>query len=333
MTRAATSAQMSSAPPSRAALIRQRPVIRSGGQPQQVGHDDADEADPARDGDRRAGGGGDGQHGEVLGLLHGDAEMHRRGLAHGQPVERAAKGAGADQGQQDQRAGGDDLGPGGAGQRAHLPECQVAQLLVVGGVDEDARQRPGQRRQREARQQHGRHRGAAAMGGDAIEQHDREPASGEGGDGHEVHARDRLDRGGQRGAEYDGADRAKACAGADADDARIGQRVAEEPLKHGARDRQRRPHQQAQQGAGQADVEQHHAFELGQRLARGHVPQRRPERGARGADGQAGDAGARQQQRQPDMRLAGQRAPVTGSGRASGRRASRSRPTSAAQDP
>ena len=68
----------------------------------------------------------------------GDAHVEGCCFAERQGVEAARQEGQRQQGKEDDRSGRGDLRPGGAGERAHAPEGQVAQLLVVGHVDQDA---------------------------------------------------------------------------------------------------------------------------------------------------------------------------------------------------
>ena len=107
-------------------------------QTQQMRHDDADEADAAADRDRGAGRGGDDEDRHMFQPLHRDAEMAGGRFAERQRVEAARQEGRRRERRQDDRPGGDDLGPGRAGERAELPEGQVAQLPVVGHEDQHA---------------------------------------------------------------------------------------------------------------------------------------------------------------------------------------------------
>ena len=69
-------------------------------------------------------------------------------------------------------------------------------------------------------------------------------------------------------AEHDHQNRAKACAGGDADEAGIGQRVAEQALHDRAGDGERGADQEAEDGARQADIEDDDAVAGAQRLFR-----------------------------------------------------------------
>ena len=118
-------------------------VVRPGGEPQQMRHHDADKADPARHRDRRAGGAGDGEDGEGLQPLDRDAQDGR--LRPRPAPARSVRGPGTARrrARDDDRPGGPELGPAGAGQRAERPERQVAQLAVVGDEDQRFLSPPG----------------------------------------------------------------------------------------------------------------------------------------------------------------------------------------------
>ena len=145
--------------------------------------------------------------------------------------------------------------PGRAGERTELPEGQVAQLPVVGHVDQDAGQRDRHGAERDAGQQHGGDRGPALSRGDAVENEGRHQAAAEGGQRQRIAAEQAGERGEEGRPQHDDRHRAEPGAGRDADQAGIGQRIAKQPLHHRARDGQRRADQHAEHDARQADVE------------------------------------------------------------------------------
>ena len=113
--------------------------------------------------------------------------------------------------------------PVGARQAAHVPESQVAQLGVVGHESQQPDQAEGDRRDGHAGQQqarHARHAPAHRIGAQRGQQ-----AAGEGRRRGDPEA---------AGRQHDGADRAQRAAGGDADQARLGQRIAEQRLHGGA---------------------------------------------------------------------------------------------------
>ena len=138
-------------------------------------------------------------------------------------------------------------GPVGSGQTAQIPEGQAAQLHVVGQVGEDADERPPK-----------------GVDGDAGQQDARRPRDSPPQQPGSQCGQQAADKGGARQhqrllviSQNDGTDRADGTAHRDADQARLGQRVAKKCLHDGARHGQGRPRQHAQQEARQANIQQH----------------------------------------------------------------------------
>lgn len=227
------------------------PVSRSCGHPDQVGHDQADERDDAGErhtGRRQQGSGGDEHPADPLDV---QPEVACRSLAQGQQVEAARMPQRDTQTDGGQRCGDSDGGPGGVVEAAQVPERHGRAGIVVGQVHQQSDHSSGHRVDGDAGQQERHHLGAATGPGQAVdEEGGREPTS-EGGDGGRPGAEP-----GQ--AERDDGERADSGAGTDADDCRLGQRVAEYALHDGSSAAER----------GSDDHAEEHAWEA-------HLPQRR----------------------------------------------------------
>ncbi len=134
-------------------------MIRTDAKAQHMRHDDTDKADPACDGDRRAGGGSDRDDGDVLDALHLNTKMASGSFSESQRIETACQQGRYGEDDGNDRTCGADLRPGGTGKGAKAPECQVAELAVIGQIDKPAGGSARQSRQCDTCKQHGRHRG------------------------------------------------------------------------------------------------------------------------------------------------------------------------------
>jgi hypothetical protein len=106
----------------------------------------------------------------------------------------------------------------------------------------------------DAGEQHGCDRGLSVARCDTIEQRGGRNAAAKGRQRQGVNAQ-KAEQWRQRGAaQHDDGDGAKARAGRDADNAGIGERIAEQALHHHARDRQARADQGAEDQPGQPDI-------------------------------------------------------------------------------
>ena len=138
-------------------------------------------------------------------------------------------------------------GPVRGGQTAQVPEGQAAQLHVVGQVGEDADERAPK-----------------GIDGDAGQQDTCRPRCPSPQQPGSQCGQQTADKGSARQhqrllviSQNDGTNRADGPAHRDADQARLGQRVAKKRLHDGTSHGQRRPCQHAQQDARQANVQQH----------------------------------------------------------------------------
>ncbi len=171
-------------------------------------------------------------------------------FAERQQVQRAGVAGCDGEADEREREHAEDLAPGGLGERAELPEGDLADRGGVGGEQEQADQGAAEGVHRDAGEDQGDHFGAAAGAGHRVHREDRQQAGDEGGGGDRPGA-ERVQ------AEHDAADGADRAAGGDADDGRFGERVAEHALHQGARAAERAADQQGQHDPGQPDVPEH----------------------------------------------------------------------------
>ncbi|ENN89844.1 hypothetical protein RHSP_80496 [Rhizobium freirei PRF 81] len=278
-------------------------MIRPDHHAQDMRDDDADEADAAADGNGSADGCGDADDGDIFQPLYGDAHMKGCRLAERQRIQAARHEGKGQQRKHDDRAGAGNLAPGRAGQRSHAPEGQVAQLPVVGHIDENTGCRQGERAERDAGKQHRCDRCLSVSRRNPIEQNRCYQAADESGDGQRKDAEDVRDWGEYAAAEHDHGDRTEAGAGGNADQAGIGQRVAKQTLHDGARNRKPTADQEAENGAGQADVEDDDAVANAERVfcpAAQHAGDHVDDRRVRGACGDRDGNGSCRNQDEAD---------------------------------
>ncbi len=247
---------------------------------------------------------------QALHTLDVDAEMEGLGLAEQQAVEGPGQRRQHEGDDQRERRHRQHLGPARAGQAAQHPQREVAQLAVVAGEGDEARQRGCEGAERDAGQQQ------RAGGELALARHQQHQGGGggkaaaEGGDGQRIDA-ERLGPGrGKAVAQRDGRHRRQRRAGGDADQPGIGKRIAEHALHHRARDGERGAHECAEQQARQADVDQHELLAGGRGVgvAAGEAPDHAGqggERDARRADRERQESGEREGQRRSRHQLAG----------------------------
>ena len=155
-------------------------MIGADHQPHRVRRDNADEADDACGGDACADSHRDQEHDRGLQSLKANAEVESLRFAKRQRVKPARQ-----ERRRREHKGGDrrergDLDPVRAAERAHRPEGEIAQLPVVADISEDANERTRQRGKRDASQQHGRDRRAAATRRDGVERRGRGQGADEG---------------------------------------------------------------------------------------------------------------------------------------------------------
>ena len=209
-------------------------MIRSRGKTQQMGHDDPDETDPAGHGDRGTGGGGDREDGGMLHPLHRHPHMRGCCLPESERIQPAAQAHGHTRRQKDQRPRDGDFGPCGTGKRAEPPERQIAQLRVIGEIDQQPAQGPCQRAQGNPRQQHRRDRGAPPPSRHAIQQQRCRPSAQKGRQRDQPKARHGENSHRQQPAQNDCHDRAQSGTRTYPKQTRIRERVAKQPLHHRA---------------------------------------------------------------------------------------------------
>ena len=289
--RATTSPISTSAPPSNALAGSYHAVVRPGEQPHQMRDDDADEADHAGHGHGGADAGSRRDDDQALGGFHVDAEVEGLRLAQQQAVERAHQPRQHQAGQQREGQDRHHFRPAGAGQAAEHPQREVAQLAVVAGKGDEPRERAAEGAERNAGKQQCAGRQLALPADDRHQQGGGGESAAEGGEGQRVDAERPGPRGGQPVAQRDRRHGCQRGSRGDADQARIGQRIAEHALHHGAGDSQRRADEGTEQQPRQADVEEH------QLLARGRSVCLAGDRSAKDAR-QGGERDARRADRE-----------------------------------
>jgi len=170
-------------------------------------------------------------------------------------------------------------------------------LLVIADIDQNPGQRSGQSANCNSGEQHGCGGCSAAIGGDAIQKR-RGPQTAENCCNRNGKNRQRRDRSGEKTvAENNHRDRGKRGAGRDADQSRIRQRIAKQPLHHRAGRRQRSADQKSKENAWQANIDQNDMIAQGKAFKRfcaqpvrydgGNVDMDRAERNCGGPGNQA----------------------------------------------
>ena len=205
-------------------------MVRAEDEPHEVGHHQPDEADQPGEGDARRHRDRREHDGNPLHRLHPHAEVERLRLPQQERVKRAGEKAEqqrrhADQGKHDRQ-----LRPARAGQAAQRPEGDVAHLPVIRHEDQQAGQRARERVDRDPGEQKRRDRGDAAHRAEPRHEQCRAEPAREGRGRQQPQAEQPGRHAEQAAAEHDRRDGGECRAGRDADQPRIGERVAEQPL-------------------------------------------------------------------------------------------------------
>ena len=255
-------------------------------EPQHVRHDEADEADDAAHRHRGAGQHGRRREHRAAHPLDVDAEARRRLLAEEQQVEVARVPARRHRTHGHRRQAHPHVGPRAVVQPAHQPEDHLVGDLPVDDAerDEQGGDGGGQRPEGDAREQQGRDGGAPGAGGDGVD-------GGEGGQRPREGEQREPEHGGGREPADERDDGAQRRALADADDAGLGQGVAEEPLHLRPRHREGAPHQRRDGHARRADEPDDDLLGLGDAPEVDPAGRQRPRR-EHPDDGAPRDAGA-----------------------------------------
>ncbi|MNO50508.1 hypothetical protein D3C76_408860 [compost metagenome] len=216
-------------------------------------HHQTDKADQAGRRDGRADAERRAQHQLKLDALDVEAQVTGLRLAqqHGIECRRATW-------QPQRHAQGDDQQRpqariAGAVEAAQVPERQGAQGRVIGQVGEQTHAGTGHGRHRHTRQQQGGNVGLPVAAAEAIHHRRDDQATGEGADRQQVRLY-RWRHATQQAAADDGEGGTQRGTAGDADQARVRQGVAEQPLHRHAGQRQYRAHGDAEQAARQADL-------------------------------------------------------------------------------
>ena len=209
----------------------------------------ADEPDRAGHRGRRAHRQADPQHRQQPGPVEVHAEAERLGLAQRQRIDRPAQGREQGQADQDERRGQGDVIPALLRQRSQHPQPRLIGRVGAGGeVQRQGEERAHQAGDRRARQDQGQGPASAEGKGQRAGRHGSGQAQQRG--------RQRKRRG---QAKIDRDHRAQRRPAGHAQQAGLGQRVAQQALQHSAGQPQRRAHQDRQDGAGQPQLGQHQA--------------------------------------------------------------------------
>ena len=262
--------------------------------------DQADEAHRAGDRHARADGQGDLRHQPALQSFDIDADMARLALAQRQGVEQVRGRQQGGHGDREDQQRRHDRRPGDAAEAAHGPEDQGAQLLVVGDEHQHADAGRGQRIDGDAGEQQGADQGDAFARGQAVDDRGRYKAAAE--------CRDRQQPGPEIGwddmhhplAQHDHRHGRQRRTARHAEQAGIGQGIAEQALQGGTTGGQRRADAEGRQHARRADGVEHHRRGVVDRLGR-QADRREEVREPhwKGADAQAaddaGDGGKREE--------------------------------------
>ncbi|GMA32761.1 hypothetical protein GCM10025875_27530 [Litorihabitans aurantiacus] len=211
-----------------------------------VRHHEPHERDDPGEGDGRAGGDGDQHDHADPQALDVEPDVPRGALAEREEVELPRHERRADDADHDQRCGDGDLHPARPVQRAELPEHD---LLARLGVPQEGHERDdgtGDGVDRHPGQHQGDHLGAPVL-----------PCGGVGEDRREQAPEERRERDAplahRRPAEHDHEARARGGARGDADDAGLGQRVAEDALHQHAADGEAGPDEHRERHAREPD--------------------------------------------------------------------------------
>ncbi|KAG0950960.1 hypothetical protein G6F31_013720 [Rhizopus arrhizus] len=228
-------------------------------QTRHVRHHQANEADRTGKGHRRAHQQRSERDQAATGAGHIQAEVLRLAFAQRQHVEGRGQPLQREHADREQRHHRCHIGPVGACQRTHLPEHQRLQFAFAGNVGQEADQRRAERGHCDADQQQRGIATALARARQRVGQADRQRAANECGDRHQPTRR-------TGSAEHDGGHRTQRRALADANDARIGQGIAEQALQAGPGHRQRRADHRPQQRTRDAQLPDHGQVTTADRL-------------------------------------------------------------------
>ncbi|MNX12493.1 hypothetical protein D3C86_422740 [compost metagenome] len=141
----------------------------------------------------------------------------------------------------------------GAVEAAQVPEGQGAQRGVIGQIGEQTDPGTGHGRHRHARQQHGGDVGLAVAAAEAIHHRRNDQATNEGADRQQIRLDGRRQTA-QHAAADDGESGTERRTAGHADQTRVRQRVAKQPLHRHARESQYRTDRDAKQATRQADL-------------------------------------------------------------------------------
>lgn len=234
----------------------QSAMVRSQPQAHQVRHHQADKADDSADGHRGGHQHRTAQQQPALQHLHVDPKIVRLFIAKLQQIEAGRHPPHRQRRRDNQGRGHQQRRPFGLAQTAHSPQRQLAQLGVIAQPGQDADQRAAQRVDGDPHQQQARQRTFLRPTEDENHHHHRQAANKR---RQHRHIQGDQPRSGER--EHQPAGHRQRGAAADAQQARVGKRVAKQPLHHAAGEGQRRAHQQGQQHPrqtdGQPDMAQH----------------------------------------------------------------------------
>ena len=136
--------------------------------PQQMRHNDADKADHTADRDGDAGHCRNHHDGDFLQPLDIDTGVKGFGLAKHKHIEAACDQRDRQQCKQCDGRNHPGFRPCRTAERAEQPECDVAQLAIIGDENQKPDARIGDSRYGETGQQEDRNRGAAFAAGDLV---------------------------------------------------------------------------------------------------------------------------------------------------------------------
>jgi hypothetical protein len=223
-----------------------------------VGSDEADEGNGPRDrGDRPGYEGARAEHEEAHAV---DGQAQRRGLllAEGEHVERAREEEEGDRAGQDEGGGEREVLVAAALEAPREPEEDRADAVLLGGHEQHGRRGGGERAHREPGEQEAGERGPPAGVRDRVDEEESEQGSGARREWHREEALVGPPRvHGDHGAE--GGPRAHA------EEAGVGERVAEERLQRGADHREPAAHEGGDEDPRESDRPEDHLAHLRER--------------------------------------------------------------------